>query len=202
VVPGDTGVVQALAGVVAAVAILDAALSLLQRWFSARIGEGFINDMRSQVFYHVQRQPLAFFTRTHTGVLITRLYNDVLGAQSAFTNTLASVLSNLLSVTFTLAAMIVLSWQVTLVSLALLPVFLVPARQLAPKLAALTRESYGRNAAMNTTMAERVQRVRGDAGEALRPARTGTRPTSASTPRGSATSASRRPCSGGSSSWH
>ncbi len=155
VVPGETGVVQVLAGVVAAVAVLDAVLSLVQRWFSARIGESFIYDMRSQVFDHVQRQPLAFFTRTQTGALISRLNNDVLGAQSAFTNTLASVLSNVLSVSFVLAAMIVLSWQVTLVSLALLPVFLVPARMLAPKLAALTRESYGRNAAMNTTMTER-----------------------------------------------
>jgi ATP-binding cassette subfamily B protein len=155
VVPGRTGVVQVLAGVVAAVALVDALLSLVQRWYSARIGEGFIYDMRGQVFDHVQRQPLAFFTRTQTGALITRLNNDVLGAQSAFTNTLSSVLSNVLSVSFVLAAMIVLSWQVTLVSLALLPVFIIPARMLAPKLASLTKESYGLNAAMNTTMTER-----------------------------------------------
>jgi ATP-binding cassette subfamily B protein len=155
VVPGRTGVVQALAGVVAAVAVFDALLSLAQRWYSARIGEGFIYDMRSRVFDHVQRQPLAFFTRTQTGALISRLNSDVLGAQSAFTNTLASVLSNVLSVSFVLAAMIFLSWQVTLVSLALLPVFVVPARLLAPKLAALTKESYGLNAEMNTTMTER-----------------------------------------------
>jgi ATP-binding cassette subfamily B protein len=155
VVPGRVGVVEALAGVVAAIAVVDAVLSLVQRWFSARIGEGLIYDMRARVFDHVQRQPLAFFTRTQTGALISRLNNDVLGAQSAFTNTLSSVLSNILSVGFVLAAMITLSWQITLVSVVLLPVFVVPARLLAPRLAALTRESYALNAEMNTTMTER-----------------------------------------------
>ena len=149
------GFVQALAAVVAGLAFLDAGLSLAQRWFSARIGEGLIYEMRSQVFRHVQCQPLAFFTRTQTGALISRLNNDVLGAQSAFTNTLSSVLSNILSAGFVLAAMLVLSWRITLVSLVLLPGFIIPARLLAPRLARLTRESYGLNAEMNTTMTER-----------------------------------------------
>ncbi|ABW11644.1 ABC transporter related [Parafrankia sp. EAN1pec] len=155
IVPGRAGVVQTLAGVVAALAVGEALLGLSQRWFSARIGEGLIYEMRSQVFDHVQRQPIAFFTRTQTGALITRLNNDVLGAQSAFTNTLSAVLSNILSVAFVLIAMISLSWQITVVALVLLPVFVVPARLLAPRLAALTRESYGLNAEMNTMMTER-----------------------------------------------
>lgn len=155
IVPGRAGVVQVLAGVVAGLAVLEALLALGQRWYSARIGEGLIHEMRSQVFDHVQRQPLAFFTRTQTGALITRLNNDVLGAQAAFTNTLSSVLSNLLSVTFVLAAMVTLSWQITVIALVLLPVFVIPARLLAPKLAALTRESYALNAEMNTMMTER-----------------------------------------------
>ncbi|MDT3442024.1 MULTISPECIES: ABC transporter ATP-binding protein [unclassified Pseudofrankia] len=155
IIPGRVGVVEALAGVVAAIALVDAGMSLLQRWLSVRVGEGLIFDMRAQVFDHVQRQPLAFFSRTQTGALITRLNNDVLGAQSAFTNTLSAVFSNVLTVSFTLAAMFTLSWQVTLIALVLLPVFVLPARALAPRLAALTRESYGLNAEMNTTMTER-----------------------------------------------
>jgi len=149
------GLVEVLAGVLAVLALVDAGLSLLSRWLSVRIGEGLIFDMRSQVFDHVQRQPLAFFSRTQTGALITRLNNDVLGAQSAFTNTLSAVLSNVLTVGFVLAAMFTLSWQVTLIALVLVPVFVVPARLLAPRLASLTRESYGLNAEMNTTMTER-----------------------------------------------
>ena len=149
------GLVEALAGLLAVLALVDAGLSLLSRWLSVRIGESLIFDMRSQVFDHVQRQPLAFFSRTQTGALITRLNNDVLGAQSAFTNTLSAVLSNILTVGFVLAAMFTLSWQVTLIALVLVPVFVVPARLLAPRLASLTRESYGLNAEMNTTMTER-----------------------------------------------
>ncbi|EIV90955.1 ABC transporter ATP-binding protein [Frankia sp. QA3] len=149
------GYVEVLAAIVAALAFLDAGLSLAQRWFSARIGEGLIYEMRSQIFRHVQRQPLAFFTRTQTGALTSRLNNDVLGAQSAFTNTLSSVLSNVLSAGFVLAAMLVLSWQITLVSLVLLPVFIIPARAFAPRLARLTRERYELNADMNNTMTER-----------------------------------------------
>ncbi|MBL7502626.1 ABC transporter ATP-binding protein [Frankia sp. CNm7] len=155
IIPGRVGLVEALAGVIAVIAVIDAGLSLLQRWLSARIGEGLIFEMRSKVFDHVQRQPLAFFSRTQTGALITRLNNDVLGAQSAFTNTLAAVFSNILTVGFVLAAMFTLSWQVTLIALVLLPVFVVPAKLLAPRLAALTRESYALNAEMNTTMTER-----------------------------------------------
>nr|WP_261562376.1 ABC transporter ATP-binding protein [Frankia tisae] len=149
------GYVELLAGIVAALAFLDTGLSLAQRWFSARIGEGLIYEMRSQIFQHVQRQPLAFFTRTQTGALTSRLNNDVLGAQSAFTNTLSSVLSNVLSAGFVLAAMLVLSWQITVVSLVLLPVFILPARAFAPRLARLTRERYELNADMNNTMTER-----------------------------------------------
>ncbi len=155
IIPGRVGVVEALAVLVGLIAVVDALLALAQRWFSARIGEGLIFDMRAKLFDHVQRQPLAFFTRTQTGALISRLNNDVLGAQSAFTGTLSSVLSNIVSVGFVLAAMIALSWQTTVVSLLLLPVFVVPARLLGPKLAELTRESYGLNAAMNTVMTER-----------------------------------------------
>jgi ATP-binding cassette subfamily B protein len=150
-----TGLITVLAAAVAALAIFDAVLSLAQRWYSSRIGEGLIYDMRTAVFDHVQRQPLAFFVRTQTGALISRLNNDVLGAQSAFTGTLSSVFSNVLSVGFVLGAMFTLSWQITLVALVLLPLFIIPARLLAPRLASLTRESYGLNAAMNTTMTER-----------------------------------------------
>jgi len=149
------GYVEALAGVVAVLALVDAGLSLAQRWYSARIGEGLIYEMRAQIFAHIGRQPLAFFTRTQTGALTSRLNNDVLGAQSAFTNTLSSVLSNVLSAAFTLAAMSVLSWQITLVSLVLLPVFVFPARALGPRLARLTRERYGENAEMHSMMTER-----------------------------------------------
>ncbi|MCK9894870.1 ABC transporter ATP-binding protein [Frankia sp. AgB32] len=149
------GYVEALAGLVAALAFVDAGLTLGQRWYSARIGEGLIYELRSQIFAHVQRQPLAFFTRTQTGALTSRLNNDVLGAQSAFTNTLSSVLSNVLTAAFTLAAMAVLSWQITLVSLVLLPAFIFPARAFGPRLARLTRERYGVNAEMHNTMTER-----------------------------------------------
>ncbi|HEV7679687.1 MAG TPA: ABC transporter ATP-binding protein [Candidatus Dormibacteraeota bacterium] len=151
----NSGLVVALAGLVAGLAVFDAGLSLGMRWYSARIGEGLIFDMRSKVFRHVQRMPVAFFTRTQTGALVTRLNNDVLGAQQAFTGTLSTVVSNLISVTLVLAAMFVLSWQITLVSLAMLPVFIFPARWMGRKLQAITRESYGLNAQMNTTMTER-----------------------------------------------
>jgi ATP-binding cassette, subfamily B, bacterial len=144
-----------LALLVAGLAIVDAGLSLAMRWFSARIGEGLIYDMRAKVFAHVQRMPIAFFTRTQTGALISRLNNDVLGAQQAFTGTLSSVVSNLISVVIVLIAMLALSWQITLVSLVLLPVFLIPARMMGSRLQAITRESYALNAQMNTTMSER-----------------------------------------------
>jgi len=151
----NSGLIIALALLVAALAVFDAGLSLGMRWYSARIGEGLIFDMRSKVFRHVQRMPLAFFTRTQTGALVTRLNNDVLGAQQAFTGTLSTVVSNIIGVSLVLVAMFVLSWQITLVSLAMLPVFIFPARWVGRKLQAITRESYGLNAQMNTTMTER-----------------------------------------------
>ncbi len=150
----QTLVVQ-LAGLVAALAVFDAGLTLAMRYYSARIGEGLIFDMRSKVFRHVQRMPVAFFTRTQTGALVTRLNNDVLGAQQAFTGTFSTVVSNIISVTLVLVAMFVLSWPITLVSLAMLPMFVFPARYMGRRLQAITRESYALNAQMNTTMTER-----------------------------------------------
>jgi len=152
---GRPGLVIALALLVVGLAFFEAAMSIVQRWYSARIGEGLIYDMRAAVYAHVQRMPIAFFTRTQTGALITRLNNDVLGAQQAFTGTLSQVVSNVIGVTLTLVAMLVLSWQITLMSLVLLPVFVVPARLIGTKLQELTRESYGLNAQMNNTMTER-----------------------------------------------
>ncbi|MDQ1466392.1 MAG: ATP-binding cassette, subfamily bacterial, partial [Actinomycetota bacterium] len=152
---GNTGLIVDLALLVAGLAIVDAFLSLWQRWVSASIGEGLIFDMRSKVFGHVQEMPISFFTRTQTGALVSRLNNDVLGAQQAFTDTMSSVIGNLIGVTVTLIAMFVLSWQITLVALALLPVFMLPARWMGKRVAALTRESYALNAQMNTTMTER-----------------------------------------------
>jgi ATP-binding cassette subfamily B protein len=152
---GDSSLVVRLALLVAALALVDATISLVQRLYSARVGEGLIYDMRSKVFDHVQRMPIAFFTRTQTGALISRLNNDVLGAQQAFTGTLSSVFSNLLSVSMVIAVMLVLSWQITLISLILLPVFVIPARMLGTRLQAITREGYALNAEMNTTMTER-----------------------------------------------
>jgi len=144
-----------IALVIAFIAVVDAVLMLIERYYSSRIGEGLIFDMRAKIFGHIQRMPIAFFTRTQTGALISRLNNDVLGAQQAFTGTLSSVVSNLLGVTFTLAVMFSLSWQITLVSLALLPVFVLPAKWFGRKLQTITRESYNLNAAMNNTMTER-----------------------------------------------
>ena len=152
---GRPGLVVALAFLVAGLALFDAVLSLVNRYYSARIGEGLIYDLRSQVYAHVQKMPIAFFTRTQTGALITRLNNDVLGAQQAFTGTLSNVVSNAIGVVLTLIAMFVLSWQITLLSLVLLPLFVIPARLVGAKLQELTRESYALNAAMNTTMTER-----------------------------------------------
>ena len=151
----DSGVVIALAVLVAALAVLDAGLSLLQRFASSRVGEGLIFDLRARVFGHVQRMPLAFFTRTQTGALVTRLNNDVVGAQQAFTDTLSSVVSNLITVSIVLVTMLLLSWQITLVALTLLPVFILPARWVGRRMQSITRESYALNAQMNTTMTER-----------------------------------------------
>jgi len=155
IVRRNSGLIVALALLVGGLAVVDAALSLSQRLVSARVGEGLIFDLRARVFAHVQRMPLAFFTRTQTGALVTRLNNDVLGAQQAFTDTLSSVVSNLITVGIVLVTMLLLSWPITLVALTLLPVFVLPARWVGRRLQAITRESYALNAQMNTTMTER-----------------------------------------------
>jgi ATP-binding cassette subfamily B protein len=149
------GLTEVLAGVIALLAVVDAADSLGNRWFSARIGEGLIYDMRSKVFEHIQRMPIAFFTRTQTGALISRINNDVLGAQQAFTGTLSNVVSNVISVAIVLGAMFYLSWQITLLALILLPLFVIPARVMSGRLQRITRESYVLNAEMSTQMSER-----------------------------------------------
>jgi ATP-binding cassette subfamily B protein len=141
--------------VIGGLAVLDALLSLGTRWFSSRIGEGLIFDMRTKVFGHVQQMSLAFFTRTQTGALVSRLNNDVIGAQQAFTSTLSGVIANSIGLALTAVVMFSLSWQVTVLSLILLPIFVLPARWFGRKLQALTRESYGLNASMNTTTTER-----------------------------------------------
>ena len=148
-------VVIVLACVVAAVAIFDAMLGFVIRWFSARIGEGLIYDLRTQVFDHVQRQPIAFFTRAQTGSLVSRLDGDVVGAQQAITSTLSGVLSNLLSLILILAALFYLSWLVTVIALVLIPLFILPARLVGRRMQRLTRESMQLNAEMGSTMTER-----------------------------------------------
>ncbi|MGY1637500.1 ABC transporter ATP-binding protein [Geodermatophilus sp. SYSU D00742] len=144
-----------IALLIAALAVVDAGISLATRWFSARIGEGVIYDLRSRVFEHVQRMPVAFFTRTQTGALVSRLNNDVIGAQQAFTSTLSGVLSNAIGLVLTAGVMFSLSWQITALSLVLVPVFVLPARRIGRRLQEITRESYGLNASMNATMTER-----------------------------------------------
>jgi ATP-binding cassette, subfamily B, bacterial len=155
IITHDNKVIVVLAAIVAALALGDALLSLVQRYISSSVGEGLIYDMREKVYGHIQRMPIAFFMRTQTGALVSRLNNDVLGAQQAFTDTLSSIVSNVVTVILTIGAMAFLSWQITLVSLALLPVFLFPARRIGRKLQVLTRESYNLNAVMNATMTER-----------------------------------------------
>ncbi len=144
-----------LAGVIAALAVFEAAVTLVNRWYSARLGEGIIFDLRRAVFDHVQSMPVAFFTRSQTGALVSRLNNDVLGAQRAFTTTLSGLVSNGIAVALTLGVMFFQSWQITLLSLILVPVFIVPAKWVGRRLASLTKESYDLNAAMNTQMTER-----------------------------------------------
>ncbi|GIG41834.1 ABC transporter [Cellulomonas phragmiteti] len=152
---GDTRTVVTIALVVAGLAVVSAVLGVAERWVSARIGEGLIHDLRTAVFDHVQRMPLAFFSRAKTGALVQRLNGDVLGAQQAFTSTLSNVVSNALTVVFVLAAMLSMSWQLTLLSLVLVPVFVLPARWFGRKIAAITRESYELNAEASQTMTER-----------------------------------------------
>ncbi len=153
--PKRTDVVIELALVLAFLAVLDAVLMLVERLVSSRIGQGLIYDMRTKVYAHIQRMPIAFFSRTQTGALISRLNNDVLDAQSAFTGTLSSIVGNLISVVVTLVAMFVLSWQITLLALVIFPVFILPARWMGRRIQAITRESYNLNSAMVSMMSER-----------------------------------------------
>jgi len=155
VVPGNSALVTRLALLVGLIALADAAVSMIGRWFSARIGEGLIYDLRTQVFRHIQKQSIAFFTRTQTGALISRINSDVIGAQQAFTTTLSGVISNILSLTLVIGTMLILSWQITIVALLLLPAFLTPTKWVGRKLQRLTRESFNLNAEMSATMTER-----------------------------------------------
>ncbi|TQM29656.1 ABC transporter ATP-binding protein [Nocardia bhagyanarayanae] len=147
--------VVTVAAIIGVLAVLDAALGLGIRWLSSRIGEGLILDLRRAVFDHVQRMPIAFFTRTRTGALVSRLNNDVIGAQRAFSDTLSGVVANLVTLALTLAVMLSISWRITLLALVLLPVFVIPARRMGNRLAGLQREAARLNAAMSTQMTER-----------------------------------------------
>jgi ATP-binding cassette subfamily B protein len=155
VIPKDGALVTRLAIFVGLLAIADAAMSMLGRYFSSRIGEGLIYDLRSLVFGHVQRQSIAFFTRTQTGALISRINSDVMGAQQAFTATLSGLVSNVVSLILVGVTMMILSWQITIFSLLLLPVFLIPTKWVGRKLQELTRDSFNTNAEMSSTMSER-----------------------------------------------
>jgi ABC-type multidrug transport system fused ATPase/permease subunit len=152
---GASSTVVFLASVIALVALAEAAVGLLTRWLSSNIGEGLILDLRTAVFDHVQRMPVAFFTRTRTGALVSRLGNDVIGAQRAFSDTLSGVVGNLVTLALTLAVMLSISWQLTVLSLVLTPLFLLPARRIGASMAKLSRESAIYNATMNTQMTER-----------------------------------------------
>ena len=155
VIPGNNGLVIGLALGLAGLAVVDAVLSLVQRWYSAKIGEGLIYDLRSQVFDHVQRMPVAFFMRAQTGSLVSRLNSDVIGAQRALTTTLSSVVSNVISLVLVLLAMFYLSWLVTLVALLLLPVFIIPAKLVGRRLQKVSREQMVLDAEMGSLMTER-----------------------------------------------
>ena len=155
VIPKNGALVTQLALLVGLIAILSAIFNIVIRWWSSRIGEGLIYDLRSQVFEHVQSQSIAFFTRTQTGALITRINSDVIGAQRAFTATFSGVISNAITLVLLLVTMISLSWQITVLSLLLLPVFLAPTRFVGRKLQKFTQESFELNADMSSTMTER-----------------------------------------------
>ena len=156
IVDGDaSSVVISLAAVIAVIAVVEAGVSIVARWLSASIGETLILDLRSAVFDHVQKMPIAFFTRTRTGALVSRLNTDVIGAQRAFSDVLSGVVTNVVTLVLTLIVMLGISWQITALSLVLLPVFVFPARRLGPKLAEMERESSNLNASMSTQMTER-----------------------------------------------
>lgn len=155
VAQAGTDQVIRLAMLIAVVAVAEAGLGLVSRWLSSTIGEGVIVDLRTKVFDHVQKMPIAFFTRTRTGALVSRLNNDVIGAQSAFAGTLSGVVSNVVALILTLIVMLGTSWQVTVLAMILLPIFLIPARRMGSRLADLRREAAEHNAAMGTQMTER-----------------------------------------------
>jgi len=148
-------VVLGLAVLIAGIAIVEAGLAIANRWLSASIGEDLILDLRTTVFDHVQRMPIAFFTRTRTGALVSRLNNDVIGAQRAFSDTLSGVVGNIVTLVITLVVMIGISWQITLLALLLLPIFVIPARHMGTRLARLSREAANHNSVMSTQMTER-----------------------------------------------
>jgi ATP-binding cassette, subfamily B, bacterial len=155
VIPKNGALITELALLVGLLAVVDAAFNIAGRWFSSRVGEGLIYDLRSQVFSHVQRQSIAFFTRTQTGALISRINSDVIGAQQAFTSSLAGVVSNVISLVLVAGTMAYLSWQITAISLVLLPLFIYPTKWVGRKIQALTRQSFDLNAKMSSTMTER-----------------------------------------------
>ena len=155
VIPHNGPLVTKLAIIVGVLAVADSLMSIVGRWFSSRIGEGLIFDLRSLVFSHVQKQSIAFFTRTQTGALISRINSDVIGAQQAFTSTLSGLISNVVSLILVAVTMLILSWQITIVSLVLLPLFLLPTKWVGRKLQSLTRASFQMNAEMSSTMTER-----------------------------------------------
>ena len=155
VIPKDRAIVTTMAIAVAVLAILTAAVNIVVRWISAKIGEGLIYDLRSQVFRHVQEQSIAFFTRTQTGALISRINSDVIGAQRAFTSTFSGIISNVLTLILVVGTMLALSWQITVASLLLLPIFLAPTKWIGGRLQGYTRDSFEINAEMSSTMTER-----------------------------------------------
>src|ERR1700684_4623572 len=155
ILPRRASVVLGLAAVVVGLAVFDGLLNIVQRYFNARVGEGLIYDLRTEVFAHVQQQPIAFFTRTQTGSLVSRLNSDVIGAQQALTSTLSSVVSSVLQLILVLVTMLYFSWLVTVCALVLIPMFLVPARLVGRRLQRLTREGMQLDAAMGSTMTER-----------------------------------------------
>jgi len=155
VIPKDRAVVTTMAIAVAILSILTAAVNIVVRWISSKIGEGLIYDLRSQVFGHVQKQSIAFFTRTQTGALITRINSDVIGAQRAFTSTFSGIISNVLTLILVVGTMLALSWQITIASLLLLPIFLAPTKWIGSRLQGYTRDSFELNGEMSSTMTER-----------------------------------------------
>ena len=155
VIPKDRSIVTTMAVAVALLAIASALVNIVVRWISAKIGEGLIYDLRSQVFRHVQEQSIAFFTRTQTGALISRINSDVIGAQRAFTSTFSGIISKVLTLLLVVGTMLALSWQITVASLLLLPIFLAPTKWIGARLQGYTRDSFEVNAQMSSTMTER-----------------------------------------------